>query len=354
MKLVYWIKELGQDDLNEVGKKCANLGEMTKKGLPVPPGFAISVEAYRRFMLETGINEEIQQIIRNGGDVIGRIDQLELMSRKIRSTIESLSMPDDIKEEILSYYHELSKQARKEHLKVAVRSSGAVSMPGSYETYLYVHGDYDIIEKVIKVWSSTFNARSINHRLEKKMNLLDTPIGVAVIKMVNASAAGVLFTINPLTSDRSKMLVEANYGLGESVVSGRVGPDRYKMNRITQTVEEKVLGAKEEECVYIPDKGGVVFQPVPENRRNGFCLSDQDLIQLLQLGKKVEAYFGGVPQDIEFAFDRDLQLKDNLFILQARPEQTHAANKKSRKPLTTSDGMNYISNFLSEGIKIGK
>ncbi len=353
MRVIYWLEELAQDALDEVGKKCANLGEMTRRGLPVPPGFAISMEAYKTFLLETGLNETIGQIIKSAGKLSGRIDELELLSQQIRKAMESVEMQAGLKQEILSGYHELSRRMGKEHLKVAVRSSGAVSMPGSYETYLNVHGDEELIEKVIKVWSSTFNARSLGHKLEKKMSLEDTPIGVGVIKMVNAKAAGVLFTINPITGDRAKMIVEANYGLGESVVSGKVGPDRFRINRITSAIEEKILGAKEEECIYCPEKGGVMFKPIPEERRNEFCLSDAELMRLVQLGKKVESYFGGVPQDIEWAFDCDLPAEENLLLLQARPEQTYAAKKKSRIKLTTNNGMEYISSFLAKGIQLG-
>lgn len=350
-KKIYWLNELSQTDLHVVGKKCANLGEMTQKGLPVPPGFAISVEAYKQFFSKTGLYETVTKLIEQAGEVTGRIDKLEELSRQIRATVDRQAMPVSLKEEIVTNYRELSARLGKEHLKVAVRSSGAVSMPGSYETYLYVHGDQDVIDKVIKVWSSTFNARSLGYRLEKGMSLMDTPIGVAVIKMVNAKAAGVLFTINPISGDRSKMLVEANYGLGESVVSGRVEPDRFKLNRALGTAEEKMLGAKEEECIHDIDRGGIIFRPVPEERRHDFCLEDDELRELMKLGKKVEAYFGNLPQDIEWAFDRDLPLGENLLLLQARPEQTYAARKAGRKRAQTSDGMSYISTFLRQGIK---
>ncbi|MBF7084448.1 PEP/pyruvate-binding domain-containing protein [Desulfallas sp. Bu1-1] len=351
-KMIYWLKELKQEDLYLVGKKCANLGEMTNHQLPVPPGFAISLEAYRKFIFETGLQEEISKILNEAYYSKHPIDDLELLSKKIRSMMESATMPDDIKQEIIKFYHELSKKMGKKHLKVAVRSSGPVSMPGSYETFLYVHGDDDVINKVIKCWSSTFNARSLATKIKNKVSIEDAPIGVAVIKMVNAKAAGVLFTINPITGDRSKMLVEANWGLGESIVSGRVGPDRFRLNRFTSAVEERTLGSKEEECVYDAELGEVVFKPIPEERKKMFCLTDEELDQLVRLGKKVEAYFGNVPQDIEWAFDRDMEFGKNLLLLQARPEQTYAAREKQREKVSCASSMDYISDFLSKGVKL--
>jgi len=352
--MIYWLEELGQEDLNNVGKKCANLGEMTGNGLPIPPGFAVSVEAYRHFMQKTGLTKKIGELVVDAEAMVDRLDKMEELSRKVRSLIESFPMTEEIEKEILTYYRGLSKKVGKGDLEVAVRSSGVVSMPGSYETYLYVSGEDILIDKIIKCWSSTFNARSIAFRLKKNMNLVDTPIGVAVIKMVNAEKAGVLFTVNPLTGDRSKMVVEANWGLGESVVSGRVGPDRFRLNRITATIEEKVMGPKEEVCIHDPVKGGVVFNPTPEKYRSELCLTDKELLKLLQLGKKVESVFGGVPQDIEWAFDKDLPREENLLLLQARPEQTYPVKQKKQKRTKEKDSMGYISSFLSEGIKLSK
>ncbi len=353
MRFTYWLNELDATALQSVGKKCANLGEMTRKGLAVPPGFAIGVDAYEHSLRETGLGSEIAGIIAAAEPIRDDIDELEQLSRVIRDRMESHAMPAALAAEVGTKYLELCQSLGLDGMDVAVRSSGAVSMPGSYETYLHVCGVDDVLEKVIKVWSSSFNARSFVFKLQKNMSLGQTPIGVAVIKMVNAKAAGVLFTVNPLTGDRAKMVVEANYGLGESVVSGKVGPDRFRINRITGEIEERVLGAKEEECVADKEKGGIVFKAVEEKRRQEYCLSDEELLRLMELGKQVEAAFGRVPQDIEWAIDRDLPKAANILLLQARPEQTYAKRVKPERPEQT-DGMKYISNFLTQGVKISQ
>lgn len=354
MNTIYWLKELRKDDVEIVGKKCANLGEMTGFGLPVPPGFALSFQAYEQFVAETKLEAEIGRLASEASSAVGRLDEVEALSQRIRSTVESRSMPQALREDILQHYHKLSEQMGQVDVEVAVRSSGAVSMPGSYETSLHVRGDDALLSHIVKVWSSTFNARSLAHRLEKGMSLT-TPIGVAVIKMVNAKCAGVLFTTNPVTGDRSKMIVESNWGLGESVVSGRVGPDRFRLNRILSTIEERILGTKEEECLPDRENGGVVFQPVLEERRKDFCLDDDELMVLLQMGKRVEKFFGGAPQDIEWAIDRDLPQGNNLILLQVRPEQTYKARQEKQKKEgqdSPSSSTDYISSFLTRGVKL--
>lgn len=352
-KLIYWMKELNKSALNIVGKKCANLGEMSNVGLPAPPGFAISIVGYERFMKESGVGQEITDCLKQNysTEMLKKAGEAEVASQTIRKMIEDKTMPWDMEDEITNAYSTLCKEIGKDDVEVAVRSSGAVSMPGQFETYLYVQGAREVIRNVIRCWGSTFTPRAIMFRAEKGLDLGMWPIGVAVIKMVNAKAAGIMFTLNPVNGDRSKITIEANWGLGESVVSGRVEPDRFKVNKITLEIEEKKLGRKEEEYVYDTNNRTVEFKPVPPERQKEFCLTDEEIKKLAVLGKQAEKVFGGDPQDTEWALDKDLPPEKNALLLQARPETIWSSKQKKESPRTKS-ALDYITRTLTEGKKL--
>lgn len=352
-KLVYWMRELDKSALNIVGKKCANLGEMSNMGLTVPPGFAISVAGYERFMEETGVGQEIQEYLQQNysTETLKKAGEAEAASKAVRKMIEDKMMPEDMEKEISDAYHTLCKETGRDNVEVSVRSSGAVSMPGQFETYLYVRGASEVIAHIIRCWGSTFTPRAIMFRAEKGLGLGIWPIGVAVIKMVNAKAAGIMFTLNPVSGDRSKITIEANWGLGESVVSGRVEPDRFKINKITLQIEEKKLGRKEEEYIYDSGKRIVEFKEVPVERQKEFCLTDEEIGKLVNLGKQGERLFGGEPQDMEWAIDKDLPPEKNTLLLQARPETIWASKQKKEVPRAKS-ALDYITSTLLEGRKL--
>ncbi len=242
-RYIFWIEELGQEHCEIVGKKCGNLGEMAKIGLLVPPGFALSVEAYKDFMIQTNARREIQNYLSQLSGEIETIEQFNQASRDIRQIVESKEMPEAMKDTILSFYDGLCRRCDC-IVAVSTRSAGPVSHPGQYETYLNVKGKADLLEKIKKVWASSFNPRSLAFRKRKALPLENDPIGVAVLKMVNARAAGVLFTADPNTGDTSRMIIEANWGFGESVVSGELMPDVYVLNKDTLEILEKKLGKK--------------------------------------------------------------------------------------------------------------
>lgn len=317
-KYLFWFEELGQEHSDLVGKKCANLGEINKIGLPVPPGFALSVEAYKYFMHETNVADEIREYIqRNFREGLKSIDQFNEASREIRKIVEGKEMPEIMKEKILLYYKDLCRRCGKDNIVVSIRSAGPVSHPGQYETYLNVKGEYELLEKIKKVWSSTFNSRSLAFRVQKGLPLESDPIGVAVLKMVNAKAAGVLFTADPNTGDDSRAIVEANWGLGESVVGGEVLPDIYIIDKESAIVINKTLGQKTKYVAF--NETGVAEAVTPEEKSFTFCLSDQELQEIVKLGQILEQHFG-VPQDVEWAIDEELSFPNNIILLQTRPE----------------------------------
>ena len=171
------------------------------------------------------------------------------------------------------------------------------------------------MEKIIKVWASSFNPRSLTFRSRKGLPLESDPIGVAVLKMVNARAAGVIFTADPNTGDRTKMILEANWGLGESVVSGELMPDTYIVDKESLQIREKKLGAK---LKYVTVKElGVVEEETPIDKRSAFCLKDEEVAQVGRLAVTLEKHFGG-PQDAEWAIDEDFPFPKNVILLQTR------------------------------------
>jgi pyruvate, water dikinase len=314
---ISWFEEFGQDWNNLVGKKCANLGEMTQLGMRVPPGFALSIEAYKKFMSTTGADEEIKEYLNKADFSFEKIQHFNEASAILREIVESKTLPAEMKDSILSYYGQLCDRCSSKDAAVATRSAGASSHPGQYETHLNVKGQSDLIEKIIKVWSSTFNPRSLSSRHRLGLPLESDPIGVAVLKMVNARAAGVLFTADPNTGDRSKMIIEANWGLGESVVGGEAMPDVFILDKESLEITEKKLGSKGKYIIF--KDVGVVEKETPSEKKATFCLSDEEVQEIGRLGKSLETHFD-VPQDTEWAIDDDLAFPDSVILLQTRPE----------------------------------
>jgi len=313
---VLWLEELGQEHNDLVGKKCANLGEMTRIGLRVPPGFALSVEAYRDFMSMTGAVYEIQEYLAKFGSGPKDLKQFNELSAEMRQIVQSKVMPREMKEIVVSYYKELCRRCAAE-VAVSTRSAGSVSHPGQYETYLNVIGESDLVDKIKKVWASTFNPRSLAFRSRQGIPLESDPIGVAVLKMVNACAAGIIFTADPNTGDTTRMIIEANWGLGESVVSGESTPDIYILDKESLEIREKKLGPKSRYVTF--KKEGVTEKKTPPDKSVKFCLSDEEAKEIGKLGKILEDHFG-VPQDAEWAIDEDLPFPESVIMLQARPE----------------------------------
>ena len=338
-KTILWFEELTKDDVPLVGGKCANLGEMTRAGIPVPPGFAVSAYAYQRFLEETGIREKVYGIIK---DVVkeGKPEEYQEASRRIRELIESTPMPKDIEEEIKRAYRELSKRCGKDEEFVAVRSSATAedlpdaSFAGQQETFLNVKGEDEVVKMVQKCWSSLFTPRAIFYREEKGFAHEKVLISVAVQKMVNAKAAGVMFTIHPVTGEKDKIVIEGNWGLGEAVVSGSVTPDEWVVDKNTLEIIDKRIVEKTVEYIRDPKTGKTIHAEVPPERRKVPCLSDEEVKKLAELGVAIEKHYGK-PQDIEWAIDRDLPFPENVLIVQSRPETVWSAKEAKREEVKT-------------------
>lgn len=348
---IVWLQELSKDDPMVAGKKCCHLGEMLKAEMQVPPGFALTLKAYETFMKESGAEKEILQLVENNKhDLQKDMNKCEEMSSYIiNEVIMSKKMPDSLSDDILRYYEQLCEQCGVPDVPVATRSSGPVSMPGQFDTYLNVCGEEELIRRIMMVWASSFNSRAIAYRLQRGMVLQESPIGVAVLKMVNARSSGVMFTLDPINGDLSRIFIEGSWGLGESLVSGQVTPDKYIVDKITLDISQKTICKKAMELVYGPE-GDVIPRDISPEKQEAPCLSDEEIKELAKIGKKIEKHYG-VPQDVEWAVDEDLDFPENIIILQARPETIWS--KKKSKPVMESKGnaTEKIARGLIQGIK---
>jgi len=329
-KLIYWFEEIGKEHNDLMGKKCANLGEMTRMGLAVPPGFALSLDAYRLFVKESGLASEMEQYVLKFGDLKGQgITVFDQMSQTLRNMIEAREIPENLKTQILGYYQELSGRLGVDSPAVSVRSAGTESRPGMFETYLNVKGREDLLEKVKKVWASAYTTRAIAFRANKGFPIIGDELGVAVPKMVNARASGITFTVDPVTADDSKILLEANWGLGEGVVSGGESVDGFVVDKERVELVARHVGNKVKCVVYTKD--GADWVDVPEHMQSMPCISDEEILEIARVAKAAEKTLGG-PQDMEWAVDQDLPFPESLFWLQTRPAKVGV-----RKPESATD-----------------
>lgn len=329
----YRLEELCSNDGSIVGKKCANLGELMKGGFRVPPGFALGVDAYSRFMNESGAREDLRKHLRDfraDPDSLADAMEFERIGGDIREIVESKRMPADLEEDIRRHYRDICQRMACHDYPVATRSAGPVSHPGQYETYLFVRGEEEVIRNIIRVWSSTFNARSLLARARIGLPLEYDPIGVAVLAMVDAKAAGVMFTLNPVNGDLSKIAIEGSWGLGEAVVSGSVTPDSFLVDKVVLEIEVRRIAAKTRAYVCNPLTGAMEYQETPTDLVTRPCLTDREVLELAKTAKKVEEYCG-CPQDIEWCIAKETSFPGNIFLVQTRPESIWS--KKKQEPL---------------------
>ncbi len=321
--IVVWLENIRKDDITLVGGKCANLGELTAKGVRVPPGFAVTADAFRRFLDETKIGEVIHKTLRTSN---GSKDPklYEEASQEIRKIIESAPMPADIAVEVRKAYRELSKRTGTSDVIVAVRSSATgedlpdASFAGQQDTYLNVRGEEQLVHYVQRCWSSLYTPRAIFYREEKGFPHEKVLISVGVQKMVEAKCSGVIFTLDPVNGDPSKIVIEATWGLGEALVAGHIRPDRFIIDKGTLQIVHKEIVPKTLEHVPNREKGLTVQQEVPIERRNIACLADPEAVELAHIARDIEDHYG-TPQDIEFALEADKTGKA-MYIVQSRPE----------------------------------
>lgn len=314
-RYIRWFEELSKGDVRLAGGKGANLGEMTRAGLPVPPGFVVTAEAFRAFLDVTGLRDEFSRRIA-AVDVDDR-RALEATAERIQARILEAPMPDEVREEVTGAYRELSRREGTTDLAVAVRSSATMedtekaSFAGMNRSFLNVRGGDDLVRQVKAVWASLYSPRVIFYR--RRLELPGEPeIAVIVQKMVDAVKSGVAFSIDPATGDENTMIVEAAYGLGEVVVGGQVEPDHYEVAKADLRLRNVRVGHKTF-MLTRDDAGGNLRLDLPPERADARVLTDEEVRTLAELIRRDEAHYRA-PQDLEWAIE-----DGRAYLVQSRP-----------------------------------
>jgi pyruvate,water dikinase len=357
--IIVWLGEEAAGDAKLVGGKAAGLSGMIKAGIPVPPGFIVTTEAYKQFVLETGIAGYIKYVLEEVV-VSGKPSEYEKASELIRSKFVRTPMPHRIVSEIVEAYRRLAELSGVEEPLVAVRSSATVedlpeaSFAGQQETYLNVKGADSVVEMVKRAWSSLWTARALSYRDSLNVDHEAALMAVIVQKMVNSRSSGVAFTIHPVTGEEDKVVIEAIWGLGEYIVGGKVTPDRFVISKSNLEILEKRVSEKRKALFYDPRSSSNVEVEVPAGdedvknlhlkypeiaelivkhgvRADRQALNDDEVRVLAGLALKVESYFGK-PMDVEWAIDADIPGPNNIFLVQARPETVWSKRKAVEKP----------------------
>lgn len=318
---ILWLAEIKKEDIPSVGGKGASLGEMTSVGLPVPPAFVVTAQAFRRFLVETGIEDELFKKL-EGVDVEDS-DVLETTAQRVMKLVMSVKIPKKLEENILLSYKKMG-----DNEVVAVRSSATAedlpdaSFAGQQETYLNIRGDEDLLVAIQKCWASLYGARAIYYRAKQGFDDRSVDIAVVVQKLVYSEKAGVMFSSHPVTGE-SSTIIEASWGLGEAVVSGAVSPDNYVFDQNSKHIVDRYIANKIVEIVPDGSKGTKEVE-VSKDRQNATVLSDNEIIKLAKFAKIAEDHYEN-PQDIEWSI-----VGDTIYILQSRPITT-ITSKTSKK-----------------------
>jgi pyruvate,water dikinase len=323
--LVRKFEDLSREDVDYAGGKGANLGEMTRAGLPVPPGFVVGASSYAVFCDVGGLRERIEQRLSEVD--VDDTEQLGRATKEVRKMVEAEPVPEEVAREIRDSYLELA--GKKKNPPVAVRSSAtaedteAASFAGMNETFLNVRGPDEVVEAVRRCWSSLFGARTVFYRAKKGFGQADMDIAVVVQVQILSTRAGVMFTIDPASGDTNSLVIEGSLGLGESVVSGQVSPDRYLVDKKTMHIAKRDVKRKELVIEPLPD-GGTRTRELSGDESTKPVLSDDEVIEVATLGARDEEHYG-TPQDTEWAFDED----GKAWMLQSRPVTAAGGDKSA-------------------------
>jgi pyruvate,water dikinase len=347
MKYVKWFEELSKEDVEIAGGKGANLGELTREKIPVPPGFVVLSSAYFAFLDANKLRPQVHQIL-SSCDVADP-HQLETASHKVQSLLEKAEIPDQIVREVFSSYHQLNRKCGHifKNTPVAVRSSATAedlpdaSFAGQQESYLNVIGDANLLIRLRDCWKSLFGARSIFYREQKNYDHFKVGIAVPVQKMVQSEVSGVMFTVDPISKDRDRLVIEAIFGLGDYIVQGVVTPDHYEIAKAGNRLITKKVARQE--IMEIRKLQGVKRVSVPKNIQDKQKLSDSLILKLSDIGKKIHQHYY-FPQDIEWAYENK-----KLFITQSRPITT--LDEKDQK--TSAETVSDLKTLLGEPILKG-
>ncbi len=344
-EVIGWFADIGLADRPTVGGKGGSLGELTRAGIAVPPGFVVKTSAFERFV----------EALEASGPVRSQVEALDAddleavtaCSRALRGRIEASPLPADLQAEITSALAELCGQDPL--APVAIRSSATTedaedaSFAGLQDTFLWVKGADQALSFIRTCWASLYSLESMTYRRKHAFPEAGVHMAVVVQRMVDARTAGVMFTRSPLTGDRSVIAIEGAWGLGSAVVGGEVTPDRWVVGKITGEISVRDLQDKHIRHVPTPE-GGVHEEEVPADLRKAACLSDAELLRLREIGRKVERHYGR-PQDIEWAVDQS----GEVLLLQSRPETVWSTKDATPVAAPKANPLEHVMNVFGGG-----
>jgi pyruvate,water dikinase len=367
-KAIVWFEEVGKNDVGLVGGKGANLGEMVNATLPIPYGFIITAQAYFDFVKKAGIQDKIMSLLAKIN--YENSHELEQASKQIGEIIISSNLPSSLVKEIIKYYENLEIKENKyfknkgSFLKsgfskvkslyqqplVAVRSSATAedlptaSFAGQQDTYLNVKGEAYLLKKVKECYASLFTQRAIYYRHEQKFDHSKVGLAVVVQRMVESEKSGVAFSIDPVTNNKNKIVIEAIFGLGEYIVQGKVTPDHYEVDKKSLVITKKEI--KKQEVKFV--KSNIANKEVKLGRSGSLeKLSDQEIIKVALLVRDIENHYY-FPQDIEWAIE-----KDRVYIVQSRPITTTHKSNESHESNGSNLTLMLSGSPASPGIGVG-
>ena len=369
-KSIVWFEEVGKEDIGLVGGKGANLGEMSTANMPIPYGFIVTSNAYFDFIKQANIEGKLRQLLSMVN--YDNTTEIEQASEHIRDVILKSETPPELTKQIIEYYSLLnekeSEHFQKKHnflhktlhkLKnvysvplVAVRSSATAedlpdaSFAGQQDTYLNVHGETHLLQKIKECYASLFTTRAIYYRHEKGFDHFKVGLAAVVQRMVQSEKSGIAFSIDPVTNDKTKIVIEAVYGLGEYIVQGKVTPDHYEVDKNTLVITNKQTAYQNVKYIRV----GQTNQEVPLNKKVGSVqkLTENEILEVAILVKSIEKHYY-FPQDIEWALE-----KGRVFIVQSRPITTIDNKKLTEKVNTETKNAPIVTGApASPGIGVG-
>lgn len=351
---ILWLDEDAAPGNPLLGGKFANLAEMTAAGFAVPPGFGITTAAYRHFMQQTGLDAEAARV-REAARSIALAD-IKQRTADLVEAISTAPMPEALDHAVRENYGHLEEKTGEPGVPVAVRSSGesedlaGASFAGQYDTYLWITGAEAVLRNMRACWASMFGEAVLSYRQDGEAiaTIGDAGMCVGIQQMVAARAAGVMFTLDPLNGDRSKIVMEACWGLGEGVVKGDVTPSRFTIDKVTFELLKREIASQHEEYRFDPAAGAVDLVAVPPERQDTPCLEDPEALALAKLAKHIEAERGGA-QDIEWAIGAGGEMR----VLQVRPETVWSQRESARVVSATTSPVDHVLARLS-GVRVAK
>ena len=330
---IAWFADIGLADRPTVGGKGGSLGELTRAGIAVPPGFVVTTGAFERFVAGLDLRDAVEALDPDALDIV------QQRTAAIRAKVEGESLPGDVAAAIRTALADLAPTGEP----VAVRSSATTedaedaSFAGLQDTYLWVIGADAVIDRVRACWASLYSVESVCYRRRQGLPEAGVAMGVVVQRMVDARCAGVMFTRSPTTGDRSVITIEGAWGLGSAVVSGEVTPDRWVVGKLTGEIPVRDISDKHIRQVPLPG-GGIHDDAVPEDLRRAPCLSDAELLALRDVARKAEKHYGR-PQDIEWAIENGTGA---LLLLQSRPETVWSAKDAAPAAKPEANPLNHL------------